>query len=523
MKKVLAFLLALSMCLVFATGCTKISKDDPAAKGAEFDIYLGKKVMNLDPAIAYTDDNAVKIINLIFEGLFRLDEKGKVRNSLAEKYTVSEDKNTGEYYMYIYIKEDARWSDNIPVTADDVVFAWKRVLSYNESHEAAALLYDIKNARAYSEAEVTEDDIGLWADDRLVTIQFEGPIDYDQFILNLTSLALAPLREDVVSKNVDWAKKSSIMVSSGPFKLSRVGYSANGTVLYDDINYSTPKTDENNKVMTDRDGNRIYIDATEYDSFKNQVMNSFIIERNMYYYRNSDKNEYLDKSVTPYRILVDCSMSAEDIKTEVVEVVKAAKKLVDLIGADFIVSVGRGISKDPEKGIAMAYIKKANGDKGNYNEIFKPWCAKYYKDLEEVEKYKEAMRRSVYRIFTNSRYGMYGQYEPKCAPYVGDLDYKNEVETLKKQFEFVNKIMTDASLYPLPLSGLIKDDNVGIKKPEPVEPSCYDDEKYERALKYFETNMEGGPCDIPYCEDCGALLVAIEAIRRCLKKEKENA
>ena len=43
-----------------------------------------------------------------------------------------------------------------------------------------------------------------------------------------------------------------------------------------------------------------------------------------------------------------------DMKTEVVEVVKAAKKMVDLIGADFIVSVGRGISKDVEKGIALA-------------------------------------------------------------------------------------------------------------------------------------------------------------------------
>ena len=47
-------------------------------------------------------------------------------------------------------------------------------------------------------------------------------------------------------------------------------------------------------------------------------------------------------------------LSAADIKTEVVEVVKAAKKLVDLIGADFIVSVGRGISKDVEKGIKLA-------------------------------------------------------------------------------------------------------------------------------------------------------------------------
>ena len=34
------------------------------------------------------------------------------------------------------------------------------------------------------------------------------------------------------------------------------------------------------------------------------------------------------------------------MQTEVLEVVKAAKELVDLIGAEVIVSVGRGIGKD---------------------------------------------------------------------------------------------------------------------------------------------------------------------------------
>ena len=47
-------------------------------------------------------------------------------------------------------------------------------------------------------------------------------------------------------------------------------------------------------------------------------------------------------------------LSEADMHTEVTEVVKAAKKLVDLIGADFIVSVGRGISKDVEGGIKLA-------------------------------------------------------------------------------------------------------------------------------------------------------------------------
>ena len=48
------------------------------------------------------------------------------------------------------------------------------------------------------------------------------------------------------------------------------------------------------------------------------------------------------------------NLTEADMETEVVEVVKAAKKLVDLVGADFIVSVGRGISKDVEKGIKLA-------------------------------------------------------------------------------------------------------------------------------------------------------------------------
>ena len=48
------------------------------------------------------------------------------------------------------------------------------------------------------------------------------------------------------------------------------------------------------------------------------------------------------------------SVTDADCKTKVLEIVKEAKKLVDLTGADVIVSVGRGISKDVEKGIALA-------------------------------------------------------------------------------------------------------------------------------------------------------------------------
>ncbi len=47
------------------------------------------------------------------------------------------------------------------------------------------------------------------------------------------------------------------------------------------------------------------------------------------------------------------SLSEKDIRTKVLEVVKAAREMVDLLSADVVVSVGRGIGADVEKGVAL--------------------------------------------------------------------------------------------------------------------------------------------------------------------------
>ena len=51
---------------------------------------------------------------------------------------------------------------------------------------------------------------------------------------------------------------------------------------------------------------------------------------------------------------VSVGLTKADQQVKVLEVQKAAKKLVDLIGADVVVAVGRGISKDVDKGLALA-------------------------------------------------------------------------------------------------------------------------------------------------------------------------
>ena len=48
------------------------------------------------------------------------------------------------------------------------------------------------------------------------------------------------------------------------------------------------------------------------------------------------------------------SLEPEDIRTEVLEIAKTAEKLVDLVGAKVVVSVGRGIGKDVETGLKLA-------------------------------------------------------------------------------------------------------------------------------------------------------------------------
>lgn len=67
------------------------------------------------------------------------------------------------------------------------------------------------------------------------------------------------------------------------------------------------------------------------------------------------KAEYSDQKANACEIeSLSINLAPSDIHTEVLEVVKATTKMVDLIGADVIVSVGRGISKDVEKGIELA-------------------------------------------------------------------------------------------------------------------------------------------------------------------------
>ena len=298
-KRILASVLCLAMlasALVVFSGCGDSDKK-VEDKGQYLTMYLSDQVYDLDPANAFYNDGTTSIVNLLFETLFKINENGKVKKSLVKKYVINEDATANEYTMDIYLN-DTCWSDGVYVSANDVVYAWKRLLDVESSYEAAALLYDIKNARSVKEGDMSIDDLCIYAEGELMlSVEFEGPIDYDQFILNLTSVALAPLREDIATKP-DWAKKPATIVCSGPFKLGRVDFVENSSNKYFDAHHEYTDLSEN--VIVGKD-------------FKESLIKFLVLERNSYYYRDVEKEEKLDKYVTPYRILVDFSMTDDQL------------------------------------------------------------------------------------------------------------------------------------------------------------------------------------------------------------------
>lgn len=297
--------LALLLCAVMLTSCfVGCSSADEENKGQYITAYLSNDIYDLDPAKAYTNESLASVVSLLFDTLFKLDANGKVKKNLVSDYWTTEDSNSGEYIMYLRLK-NASWSDGTAVSANDVVYAWKRLLEVDAAYSAAALLFDVKNARAAKEGDCSIDDVGVTAPEMtLVEVRFEQSIDYDYFLRNLTSVALAPLRSDIVAKSDDWAKKPGTMVCSGPFRLARVNLETSETDFYEDVNWSEPDPNETGKLIEgSAQGPKEFAAARIVD---------FMLERNTYYYRDVE-DDALDKSVKPFRISVDCSLTPEQL------------------------------------------------------------------------------------------------------------------------------------------------------------------------------------------------------------------
>ena len=149
--------LKLALCVVLAivmvlplVACGK--KDD----GKYLSVMLGTNVMSLDTHEA-TDGDSFEVIADCIDGLMQMDADGKAVLAIAESYEVSADGKT-----YTFKLRDAKWSNGDAVTANDFVFAWRRIAKLNG--EYAYMLSDIgqiKNAAEIMEGKAEPETLGV--------------------------------------------------------------------------------------------------------------------------------------------------------------------------------------------------------------------------------------------------------------------------------------------------------------------------------------------------------------------------
>ena len=119
-KRIIALLLCVATCLTVCIGFASCSRPevDNDNKGQSVIMYLSDSLYDLDPVNAYNNESTANVVSLLFDTLFKIDEKGKVKGSLAKKYTIHEDDTLNEYKMEIELNE-TNWSDGQPVSAND--------------------------------------------------------------------------------------------------------------------------------------------------------------------------------------------------------------------------------------------------------------------------------------------------------------------------------------------------------------------------------------------------------------------
>jgi oligopeptide transport system substrate-binding protein len=153
-----------------------------------------------------------RVIGDMFMGLTTEAADASPIPGAAESWQVSDDGT-----VYTFTLRDHTWSDGTPVTADDFVFALRRILDPAEAAEYASLLYTIKNARALNEGAIEGmDQLGVRAlDPKTLEITLESPTPY--FIEQLTHYTAFPVPKHKVEElGDDWIKPGNI-VGNGPY------------------------------------------------------------------------------------------------------------------------------------------------------------------------------------------------------------------------------------------------------------------------------------------------------------------
>ncbi len=195
------------------------------------------ELSSMDTGLA-TDGTSFEAIASVLEGLYQLDGAGNTIPGMAVKEEISEDGK-----VHTFTLRDAKWSDGQPVTANDFVFAWRRLANPKTASEYAYMIgvAGIKNAEGVMSGEKPITELGVTAvDDKTLKVELDYPVPFFDQLAAFPPFY--PIREDFYDKYKEqYALTPEAILSNGPFKMVEWNQGANYTMVKNDQYYDADK------------------------------------------------------------------------------------------------------------------------------------------------------------------------------------------------------------------------------------------------------------------------------------------
>lgn len=195
------------------------------------------ELSSMDTGLA-TDGTSFEAIASVLEGLYQLDGAGNTIPGMAVKEEISEDGKVRTFTL-----RDAKWSDGQPVTANDFVFAWRRLANPKTASEYAYMIgvAGVKNAEAVMSGEKPITELGVTAvDDKTLKVELDYPVPFFDQLAAFPPFY--PIREDFYDKYKEqYALTPEAILSNGPFKMVEWNQGANYTMVKNDQYYDADK------------------------------------------------------------------------------------------------------------------------------------------------------------------------------------------------------------------------------------------------------------------------------------------
>lgn len=153
-------------------------------------VNIGTDMPSIDPQQS-SDNSSSRVIEDIFEGLVDYNQKSEVIPTGASSWDISED---GRTYTF-HLRENAKWTNGDPVTAEDYVYSYRRSVTPATLTRAYASYFNpIVNAVAIQAGEKSPDTLGVKALDKY-TLQITLAAPNPTFLDSLTIYAFFPVNK----------------------------------------------------------------------------------------------------------------------------------------------------------------------------------------------------------------------------------------------------------------------------------------------------------------------------------------